>query len=156
MDMVRMDCPREVNPVWGRPPLVTLPTFPCSELPRALCRPGVRNLLLAVPRESNCRAADGGDNDLTEVGCSWAVRTDCFDAVREVVKFSRERTNPFIFSPSRIMFSNLRMSAADKICCGPRSHDSPPAPGLFGVSSSQKDDNSGLFETSDWCIGIAV
>jgi hypothetical protein len=73
-----------------------------------------------------------------------------------VIDLSREDTNPLRFSPSRTMFSNLRMSAADKMCCGPKSRDSPPGLGLLGVSSSQKDEKSGLWETDDSCVVMAV
>jgi hypothetical protein len=68
-DTERTDCPREATPVRERP-LPTSSIFPCSELPRVRCRPGGRNLLLAVPRESNCRVAEGGNNDLAGVDCS--------------------------------------------------------------------------------------
>jgi len=152
--MERTVCPSEATPV-GERPLVTSFTFPCSEMPRVRCRPGGRNLLLAVPRESNCRVAEGGNNDLAEVDCSWVVRRECFEA-DGAIELSRERTNPLRFSPSRTMFSNLRMSAADKMCWGPKSRDSPPGLGLLGISSSQKDDESGLLETDGWCVGMAV
>jgi hypothetical protein len=51
------------------------------------------------------------------------------------------------------MFSNLRMSAADRICRGPISRDSLTTSGLVGISSSQNDDNCGLFELDDSLVG---
>jgi hypothetical protein len=70
-----------------------------------------------------------------------------------VIELSRERTDPFSFSHSRIMFSNLRMSAADRICRGPISRDSLTTSGQVGISSSQNDDSCRIFELDDPLVG---
>jgi len=51
------------------------------------------------------------------------------------------------------MFSNLRISAADRIGRGPISRDSSPASEQVGISSSQKDDNCRLFALDDPLVG---
>jgi hypothetical protein len=73
-----------------------------------------------------------------------------FGGAGEVIELSRERTDPFCFSQSRIIFSNLRMSTADRIC---RGRDSLPMSGQVGISSSQNDDNCRLLELDGPLVG---
>ena len=95
-----------------------------------------------------------GDNVPPVFVSSDAGRPEYLEAATEVTEFSRDRTNSLRFSPSLTMFSNLRISAGDKICCGP---DPLPVAGLlFSASSSQKDGSSGLRQTDDRFTGMAV
>ena len=97
---------------------MTLPTFPCSELPRVLGRFDAGDVPLVSPKGSLRRVVEGGENDLSDAAELGAVRADCLQVVKEVSEFPRERWNLLRFSPSRTMFSNLRMSAADRMYLG--------------------------------------